>query len=276
MMISLVLFDSLGFLLGRGELGGFGELIELGFDHHEEFLEVRPFLGRDRGPGEAHAVQVELFAQVGCGVGLEVDLVEDDEDLLPGYVHRSEEADAFSDLDPHGEEGVRCVHEEDDHVGALEVLEVDLEALDEPGVEVDDESDGVDEEEGGLPVHEPSLVLAAQGGEGLVAHQLTISRERVKEAGLPGVVVAGYADGGEAEASPLMDPLALLNQELLDLPLDGGLAPGELPHLAVECVLPHAPEEGSVVVEPEVGLELEVGGELLEPRSFDLELAQGV
>jgi hypothetical protein len=89
-----------------------------------------------------------------------------------------------------------------------------------------------------------------------------------------GLSLTSDADRGESEAPSLPDPLALLLEELLNISLIGGLAPGQLSHLAVECVLPHAPEEGSVVAVPEVGLELEVRGELLEPRRLYLELAQ--
>ena len=70
--------------------------------------------------------------------------------------------------------------------------------------------------------------------------------------------------------------MALVDEKLLDLSFDGGLASGELPHLAVECVLAHAAEEGSVVVESDVGLEFEVGGQLLEAGGLYLELAEGV
>ena len=209
-------------------------------------------------------------------VGGEVGLVEDDDDALPGDVHLPEEPDALGELDAEGEKGVGDLQEEDHQVGAPHVLHVQLEALDEAGVEVDDEADGVDEQEGGLVVHVAALVLAAQGREGAVADGLGVAGQRVEEARLPGVVVAGDADRGVSQPSPLPYPLALLLGEGLDLPPYPGLAPGELPELAVERVLAHAPEEGAVVVVAEARLQLEVGSQLVEAGGLDLELAQVV
>ena len=122
----------------------------------------------------------------------------------------------------------------------------------------------------------PALVLAAQGREGPVAHQLVVPREGVEEARLAGVVVPSDADRGEAQTPPLPDPLAVLLHDGVYLLLDARLAAGDLTELPPEAVLAHAAEEGAVVVVAHARLQLEVRSELSQPRRLYLEFAQVV